>query len=288
MADIISIIIPTYNRADSLPNAIRSIMDQSADNWELIIIDDGSSDDTSRVVSKYLTDERIKYYFQRNSGVSAARNKGVDLSSADYLIFLDSDDQFLPGLLFRLNEIDYSQYELICWQVIKKIDEETKIWKPRKLEKIYNNITATFLSGSICYKKEIFLQAGGFDSNMSFGENYELGLRISERKDLKIKILDREFLYYAINSNSRESNSLTNRLKSYHNLYEKHKEKFQRDRKSHSQMQYLLGFVYEKLGMKKEAKNHFISSFFINPFNYKALLKSIYFKVFCYEGSFFN
>ncbi|MBI6117335.1 glycosyltransferase family 2 protein [Salegentibacter maritimus] len=280
MNNIISIIIPTYNREQRISKAVQSVFDQSATNWELIIVDDGSTDKTKKAIKKYLLDERVQYFFQENSGVSAARNKGVELSKGDYLIFLDSDDYFLPGLIARLNEIRYNRYDLICWEVLKKIDGKSFIWRPQKLEKIYNNITASFLAGSICYKKEIFLKVGGFDLEMFFGENYELGMRISEIADLKIKILNQQFILYIIEPKTRKSNSLANKWKSYHNLYEKHKEKFQKDRKSHSQMQYLLGFVYEQKGKKEKAKGYYISSFFTNPLNFKALIKSVYFSLF--------
>lgn len=151
----ISIIIPTYNRAHTIRTSIQSVLDQAAANWELIIIDDGSNDNTRNVIQDYLIDERINYYFQKNAGVSAARNKGVELSKGDYLIFLDSDDQFLPDLFLRLIKINYTSYDLICWQVSKLIDGKSSILTPRKLEKIYNNITATFLAGSICYRKNV-------------------------------------------------------------------------------------------------------------------------------------
>ena len=279
MNDIISIIIPTYNRVHSLTDSIMSVLEQSVGNWELIIVDDGSTDETRQLMSKFLTNERVKYYFQENSGVSTARNKGVELSRGDYVIFLDSDDRFLPGLFSKLNEVDYTSYDLICWQVLKKVDGKSSVWKPRKLEKIYNKITATFLAGSICYKKQVFIESGGFDPEMSFGENYELGMRISEKNDLKIKILDQQFLFYNINNRIRESNSFDNRLDSYHHLYQKHKAKYVKDIQSHSQINYLLGFIHEKLNMKAEAKKFYKSSFLINPLNYKAFLKIIFFKI---------
>ena len=278
MNNLISIIIPTYNRAHRLTDSIMSVLEQSVGNWELIIVDDGSTDETRQLMSKFLTNERVKYYFQENSGVSIARNKGVELSRGDYVIFLDSDDRFLPGLFSKLNEVHYTSYDLICWQVLKKVDGKSSVWKPRKLEKIYNKITATFLAGSICYKKQVFIESGGFDPEMTFGENYELGMRISELRDLKIKILDQHFLFYAIDNQNRESNSLGNRLDSYLHLYQKHKDKYEKDKKSHSQIKYLLGFVHEKLEMKSDARKFYQSSFLINPRNYKALLKSLYFK----------
>jgi len=276
MTDIISIIIPTFNRAYSLPDAIQSVLEQSAESWELIIVDDGSTDDTRQVISRFLSDERIKYYFQKNAGVSAARNKGVELSRGDYLIFLDSDDRFLPGLIFRLNEIKYTSYDLICWQVSKLIDGKSSIWKPRKLEKIYNNITASFLAGSICYKKEVFLETGGFDPEMSFGENYELGIRIGNLRKLNIKTLKENFLFYSINTQNRTSDSTYNKLKSNIHLLSRHKAKYVKDPYSLSRLKYQIAYLNEKSGNKVEALEFYREAWSIKLFYFKAFLKTIW------------
>jgi glycosyltransferase involved in cell wall biosynthesis len=254
-------------------------MDQSAENWELIIVDDGSIDDTKIVVRGYLNDERIICYYQRNAGVSAARNKGVELSKGDYIIFLDSDDRISPSLISTLNKINYQKYDLICWQVSKLLDGKTSILKPRRLEKIYNNMTATFLSGSICYRKNVVLEAGGFDPRMSFGENYELGMRIGEIPNLKIRTIAEPLLEYRFPL-ERESNSYTNRLNSYLHLYQKHLEKFEEDKISHSRMNYLLGYIHEKTGSNEKAFKYFKEAFKISNRNYKAFLKFIYFIIF--------
>lgn len=263
----------------SLPVSIQSVLSQSAGNWELIIIDDGSLDNTKDVIEPYLTDERIFYHFQENAGVSAARNKGVALSKGDYIIFLDSDDRFLPGLISELNKINYQEYDFICWQVWKQVNEKSSVWKPQKLEKIYNYITATFLAGSICYKKEIFLQAGGLDPEMTFGENYELGIRVAEIPDLKVKIINEPFLEYRVPV-ERKSNSYENRLDSYLHLYKKHFVKFSQDKISNSNMNYLLGYIHEKTGSYEKAGNFFKEAFRHNNLNYKALLKVISYKIF--------
>lgn len=279
MSNIISIIIPTYNRAHFLPEAIQSVLDQTADNWNLIIVDDGSTDDTKKVVERYLKDPRISYSYQNNYGVSAARNKGVDLSIGDYLIFLDSDDTFFPGLLAKLNEIKYRNFDLIFWQVLKKVSSKSSVLKPRKLERIYNNITATFLSGSICYRKKILLEAGGFDPKMTFGENYELGMRVAAIANLKMKIINTPLIKYRV-PQERESNSLENRLNSYLHLYQKHKIKFLQDKVSNSQMNYLLGYVHEKQNNFDEARIFYKHSFKSSCRNYKAIFKLIYFNIF--------
>lgn len=276
MNNIISIVIPTFNRENSLSKAIQSVLDQSAPNWELIIVDDGSTDKTQKVIEKYLSDERIQYFFQKNSGVSVARNKGVEISRGDYLIFLDSDDQFLPGLISRLNKINYTEYDLICWQVSKLIDGKSSVWKPQKLGKIYNNITASFLAGSICYKKDTFLKAGGFDPEMFFGENYELGIRIGDLGDLKIKILNENFLFYRIQSKHRTSDSIPNKLKSNNYLLFKHKEKYKKDIDSYSKLKYQIAYLIEKSGDKGKALELYREAWYTKPLYLKAFLKTLW------------
>ncbi|MBP5722770.1 MAG: glycosyltransferase family 2 protein [Bacteroidales bacterium] len=97
-----SIIIPTYNRAAFLPKAISSVLAQSFSDWELIIVDDGSTDNTKDVVAQY-SDSRITYIFQQNAERSAARNNGITHSVGEYVLFLDSDDYYLSNFLADLN-----------------------------------------------------------------------------------------------------------------------------------------------------------------------------------------
>ena len=86
---LISVIIPTYNYADFLPKAIESVLHQTYRNFEIIVIDDGSSDNTRSVITN---DDCVQYYYQQNKGLAAARNAGIQRSRGEYLIFLDADD----------------------------------------------------------------------------------------------------------------------------------------------------------------------------------------------------
>ena len=97
-----SVVIPTYNRADFLPKAIESVLAQTFADWELIIVDDGSTDNTKDVVSQY-SDSRITYIYQENAERSAARNNGIAHSVGEYVLFLDSDDYYLSNFLADLN-----------------------------------------------------------------------------------------------------------------------------------------------------------------------------------------
>ena len=94
----VSIILPTYNRARFLPQAFASIREQTCVDWELIVVDDGSTDDTQQVVAKSAEalQQEVHYVYQKNAGPAVARNTGIDRATGKYLAFLDSDDQWLP------------------------------------------------------------------------------------------------------------------------------------------------------------------------------------------------
>lgn len=279
MGVIISFIIPTFNRANVLGNSIQSVIDQTEENWELIIVDDGSIDNTENFIQPYLEDDRVKYVYQDNKGVSSARNLGASLANGDYLIFLDSDDIVMPGLLMNLNNISFWKYDIICWQILKVMGDREKILKPVKFASMFNEITATFLAGSICYKKKLFYEVGGYDNHINFGENYELGLRISQVKNLKIKVIQAPLTNYNL-PQSRTSNSVSNRMNSYKYLYKKHFHLYKKDPQSHSRINYLLGFIYERTGQIEKAKFHYLQASKIYNWNYKAHLKRLYFNFF--------
>jgi len=98
-----SIVIPAYNRAYILPETIQSIQEQSYENWEVVVVDDGSKDNTCEVVEQIsLLDSRIRYVYQENAERSVARNNGADQAKGSYLMFLDSDDKYAPGHLEKL------------------------------------------------------------------------------------------------------------------------------------------------------------------------------------------
>ena len=101
---LVSLIMPTYNRAWCIERAIKSVFEQTYKNWELIIIDGGSTDNTEEVIKKYLNDKRIRYIkFSKNKGVNFARNKGIDNTKGEYITFLDSDDELKSDALETIN-----------------------------------------------------------------------------------------------------------------------------------------------------------------------------------------
>ena len=111
-----SIIIPAYNRAYILPETIRSIQEQSFENWEVIVVDDGSKDNTRELIeSSSIVDKRIRYVYQSNAERSVARNNGADHALGNYLMFLDSDDKYAAGHLEKLHAFIIEKQEPIAF-----------------------------------------------------------------------------------------------------------------------------------------------------------------------------
>lgn len=127
-----SIIIPTYNRATCVPKAITSVLEQTFDNWELIIVDDGSKDNTYEVLQRFVDDDRIRAIRQENAGVSAARNTGLRQINGDYVLFLDDDDVLMANALETLDFAAraWNAPDILCFGMENKND--LVLWKPDK------------------------------------------------------------------------------------------------------------------------------------------------------------
>ena len=177
-----SIVLPTYNRSSFISKAIESVINQTYKNWELIIIDDGSTDNTNEVVNKFIQkDHRIKYFYQQNSERSIARNNGIKKSKANWICFLDSDD------LYHFNHLEIF-YNFISQHQFKKglFFSGVSFGKYDEKEQFYddsgNNNLEFILLNSIgvprsCCHKDILL-GNPFDKNINIGEDKELWSRV--------------------------------------------------------------------------------------------------------------
>ncbi|MCP4711182.1 MAG: glycosyltransferase family 2 protein, partial [Planctomycetes bacterium] len=127
---LISVIIPTFNRANYIEEAVNSVLSQTYDAIELIIIDDGSTDNTRQLLSEY--GDELRYYRQDNQGIAAARNRGVTHATGDYLAFLDSDDIWMKDKLQRQMAVleQIPQISVVYGHaeqfISPELDEETK------------------------------------------------------------------------------------------------------------------------------------------------------------------
>jgi len=179
---VFSVILPTYNRADMLPRAIRSVIGQSFQDWELIIIDDGSTDDTSAVVKEF-SDARITYLYQENAERSVARNRGIDYARGEYICFLDSDDFYLPGHLNDFYKKISESPERITFLFSELFQEENEILNlPEAFDFKYNTPFEFVLQKvigppQVCVYAEV-LKEFQFNPKLTVGEDLNLWLRI--------------------------------------------------------------------------------------------------------------
>ena len=202
-----SIIIPSYNRAQVLPLAIKSVLDQSYSNWELIVIDDGSDDKTREVVGSF-QDDRIKYFYQENQERSAAKNYGIQKASGEFICILDSDDYLLPNHLATL-EGPCINYDFISTLSYSEVDGK------RSTHKFFTNDNNAisqiwqrefFPCNSITIRKEL-LVSEQFDPALFIWEDFHLYFRILT--EAKIKLIN---IYTSVVVWSSLSSSFQNSL----------------------------------------------------------------------------
>ncbi len=136
---LVSIVIPTWNRAFCISRAIDSVTAQTYPHWEAIVVDDGSTDDTPRALAeRYGSDKRVRYVYQQNAGVSAARNRGIAMAQGDYVAFLDSDDAWEPWKLeLQVCCLEHCPDVGMVWTDMAAIGPDGGVVNPRYLKTMY-------------------------------------------------------------------------------------------------------------------------------------------------------
>ena len=186
----ISVIIPTYNRCDLLKRAINSVIKQTITPKEIIVVDNGSTDQTYQMVSSLFPE--INYFIEKKRGVSAARNKGILESKSKWIAFLDSDDAWKPTKLEK--QMEYSvfnqdKYRIIhtdeTWYRNKKFLNQLKKHKKSGGNIFKNSLQLCCISpSSVVLKKQIFDDYGLFDENLEVCEDYDMWIRITSKEEV--------------------------------------------------------------------------------------------------------
>ena len=193
----ISVIIPTFNRKETLKRAIQSVVMQSYTPYEIIVIDDGSDDGTK----EWLKDNfpNVKYIYQMNSGVSSARNKGIKFARGDWIALLDSDDEWLPSKLKdQANEIESNPAAKFLHTNEIWIRNGVRVNQMKKHKKYGGYIFEKCLDmcrispSSVLIKKDIFDEIGMFDETLKVCEDYDLWLRFASK--YPVHFLDRPLI----------------------------------------------------------------------------------------------
>lgn len=175
---MISVIIPVYNKSHYVIRTLLSVLTQTYQDWEAIVIDDGSTDNSVEMVNT-IKDPRILFYQQKNHGVSYTRNKGIQMAKGEYIALLDADDEWFPDYLETMMELatKYPDYAVFC-----------TAQKDRPINTLPNGISVItdfcsypyiFWTGCMVIKKEVFDAVGGFMTGIQLGEDTDMWLRIS-------------------------------------------------------------------------------------------------------------
>lgn len=208
----ISVIIPVFNGAKFIVEAIDSVLSQTFPADEIIIIDDGSTDESAQIINSHYGD-KVKYIYQENKGVSQARNHGIKLAQGKYIAFLDQDDMYLPNKLQQeINLFNENPEALIIsskWRYIFTNDDlkNSFIYK----DQIDKEQCGVYL-GSYLFKKKIFELIGGFDSELDGNEDVDLFMRIKDRKIVTIMSDKLSLLYRYHDTNTTKTEAFVNNL----------------------------------------------------------------------------
>lgn len=208
MTDRVSIILPTYNRGYCIGKSIDSVLAQTYPHFELLIMDDGSTDNTGEIVEEYAQrDTRVKYHkLEQNRGASAARNEGIRLAACEYIAFEDSDDLWKKDKLEKqMNALEVHKKDAVwgmvyCAYAGVKSDNIIHIMPERTLDTQYleGDIYGLLLMRNVIggptaiIKKECLEKCGGFDEELSALEDWELFLRIA--RDYLVAYVDEPLL----------------------------------------------------------------------------------------------
>ncbi|MDD2465991.1 MAG: glycosyltransferase family 2 protein [Desulfobulbus sp.] len=282
----ISVIIPTFNRAKIIHEAIDSVLLQTYKPIEIIVIDDGSSDETKEALELYIREQKIRYIYQNNAGVSSARNVGIEISKGKWLAFLDSDDRWHPdklqthinGLIKHPNIVAHTvnaTYEGKGTNSYKEselpmIEDDGFLDRPLVWQLIHS---ALAMPPTIFCLKDAAINAGRFDESMSICEDYDFMCRLALqgawgydwkelaviiRRDEQIDNLSKGRFKDQIKTYSSMVQGLS-KLLNYSGINSKELD-IVKERMAHAQ--FILGLSYTIEGKDKLARSSFMSALF--------------------------
>jgi len=190
---LVSVITPTYNRSHTIRTAINSVVAQTYDNWEHIIVDDGSTDDTQKVVDSF-NNEKVTYFYQPNGGPSRARNYGIAHAKGHWIMYLDSDDELLPKCIETMVEwasknpnvvfaLPRSTRILELYEnnrLVESIDDSGDTPETFTIEDVFDR-NAGFSPNGFMHLKRLYEEGIRWDEDLALMEDWELMLSIGAK-----------------------------------------------------------------------------------------------------------
>jgi len=269
----VSVVIPTYNRAELLRSAIISVLNQTFQDFEIVVVDDASKDNTAEVISSF-NDKRIKYIrHETNKGEAGARNTGVMNSEGEYIAFLDDDDEWLPEKLKKQIELFENSPREVggVYTGFLKVDRTTgEVLKrviPTKRGNIFSDLLRfnwIYIPSVLMVKKECFEKAGLFDASIPFGLDYDMWIRIS--KGFHYEYIREPLVKYYSHGNGRLSTNYKLVISGKEAMLKKYGELFASNRKDYSYRYLQIGVLYCYSGDTKKGREALFKAMMTYPF----------------------
>jgi len=268
----VNVIIITYNRAKLLSSAITSVLNQTFQDFEIIVVDDASTDNTKEVVSSF-NDKRIKYIrHEINKGEAGARNTGVMNSNCKYIAFLDDDDEWMPEKLkMQVDLLENSSPKVggvyTGYLRVNKITGEVLDRKlPAKRGNIFYEILAEnwFIVSTVLLKKECFEKVGLFDGSIPYGLDWDMWIRIS--REFHFECIKEPLVKYSIHEDGRLTANHGLVIRGKEAMLKKYGQLLALDRKSYSYYHLNLGVRYCYDGDTKKGREMILKAIRIYPF----------------------
>jgi glycosyltransferase involved in cell wall biosynthesis len=241
---VVSVVTCTYNRCHLLPRAVESVLDQTYEDFELVIIDDGSTDDTREVVNSY-DDDRIKYIrHETNRGGVAARNTGIKSAEGDFIAILDDDDSWEPEKLeqqiAKFEDLN-KEYGLVYTGRIIQEEDKTITTRPTYKGDIYEQLLRkNFIpSETVLVRSECFDELGLFDDSFRSCIDWDMWTRIS--REYKFSYVDKVLATTYRDSPHRQSDDKDGKLQGHRRYLKKHRDELISDAPAMSKMYMRIG-----------------------------------------------
>ena len=230
---LVSAIITTKNRADLLPRALDSVLNQTYENLEIIVVDDGSDDETPEIIKQYQKDHSIISIRNETSlGANKARNQGIKKARGEFVAGLDDDDEWHSTRISVLLMHYDDSYACITSNDKMISSNRSVVWQKKKEVSLDDLLYSNHVGNQVLVKKKRVLAVGGFDESLVAAQDYDLWIRLCEKFG-PIKIVQKPLQnVYLDDPEGRISNPKT-QLKGYLSVYNKHKSKMNRDQRKY-------------------------------------------------------
>lgn len=255
-----AVVLPCYNLGYLVEDAVKSVMGQTLDSIQIIVVDDKSTDPDTRAVLKSLESHVEVIYRKENGGASAARNTGVAASNADYVLCLDSDDTISPTYL----EEAYNIFEMdekvgVVGSYVELVGERVGKWKPMDKVTVKDALTSSPIANASCFRKKAWESVGGYDENLRGKEDWEYWISLL-KYGWPVRIIPRYHYIYLTRPNSKVKTSNKNAesivsyiMDKHEDVYKEHfRYAFIKKYKEHIEVRDRLHYTQKKLRLLEE------------------------------------